>query len=662
VERTKPPVLTSPWKIGFFVSLMLVFVGIGVAYFFSRTMGTAWSWPQLSEWQVIVNNVMHGEGVFVEVWPIYVLVGASSLISYLVITQGVRKYKRYLDSGHDYKQLLSTIHQIEDLNDTDRIGELRNHPELREFLHRIRHEHEDRAQMMDEREKALESSVMATEKKKEEEITSDLNDQCGRLIEAVVRSHGTSFPKNIDITLPELKRVEDAIRNTLSRQASADLGTIDVPQQTVDVEGLWKELDETSRVARDLEKEVSGLTSSESINSGDADMAKRDLDGLMASCDALGKLSNSLDTLSEDSRSVAINTALQAGSGQSTQNDLVKLAEDVKEMAAQYGELAKTLGRDVVSVQRAVDRINASLPTTADGASSKPMLTSVANRISLLNERLMVVADKYRPAGEYGDIPHASKADSDDFRVESYGTAEPGHSIFSHSGDEGSDIPGLQRNDHLDIDQDSADVAAFNKPQPTDHEFEEMPQQSARPTPPKPPVLDTEPAAPTAAHPDADPLEVEPMPAAPRFDASALDAEPAPGASRFDVDPLDPEPAPGASQFDADPLDAEPAGEDAMFAELSDQQPALPNDRMRMRKDLDPPSRLDKTTPKQRDESDSGGIDASGLELDTGYASPAGSPQVQTMTDTETKRAQEEDEAMDLYDLGAVDFDPVLHG
>ena len=125
MDRNKPPALTSPWKIGFFVSLLLVALSIGVGFFITRSFDVSWTWVEFgdgswSSWKFHLDSFMR------EMLPLVVAVPLCSLISYFLIAGAVRKYKAYLDSGLDYKNLVRSIRRIEDLQDEGRIKKLNN--------------------------------------------------------------------------------------------------------------------------------------------------------------------------------------------------------------------------------------------------------------------------------------------------------------------------------------------------------------------------------------------------------------------------------------------------------------------------------------------------------------------------------------------------------
>ena len=88
-----------------------------------------------------------------EMATLVMLVPVLSLFSYFVITSGVRKYKAYLDSGLDYKHLVKSITNIEDLTDEKRIKKLGAYPELRDFLMKIKNSVAEREAALKKREK-----------------------------------------------------------------------------------------------------------------------------------------------------------------------------------------------------------------------------------------------------------------------------------------------------------------------------------------------------------------------------------------------------------------------------------------------------------------------------------------------------------------------------
>lgn len=601
MKRTKPPALTSPWKIGFFVSLMLVFVAIGVAYFFTRTLGTPWTWPQLSEWRTIVDNIKHGQGVLVESWPLLVLVGATSLVSYLAITQAVRKYKRYLDSGHDYKRLLATIREIEDLSDDGRIAELHNHSELRDFLTRIRSDYEERTRMLDEREKALEGRVMATEKKKEEELSSDLNEQCGRLIEAIVRSRTAGFPDDVGVTLPELTLVEDAIRNALAvASAGGDLGT-SVERQSGDltrlrdgVESAWRELQAMSREVKALEAETrkTASRSTDSVDAVDAESAQHDIDAFLSSCSELEKLSAHVAALGEETRSVAINTALQAGSGRAKETDLVKLAEDVKDLAASYGQLSKSMSKQVNHAKRSAGNIEAAGRGGAGSVSEGPR--SIGAKLSMIAERIMVVTEKVKrlvsapnEAGATGEIVSDARdlgGDDGEFTSRRGGEFTP----LDNDGFESMDTGGSIFSSDREMDEEDFEVSGKgfgSDASEDDGMFAELSERRSAPA--------------------SDSMEISENEFAmdiPETDAPRRKPEP----------PKPPKPSPKA-----------------------------------------PAAREPRPVPSRKET-----IDTSGLELESGFGQQEAAPAKPTVASKTDKAA----DIIDLYELGAVDYDPVAHG
>ena len=93
-KSKKNPVLTSPWKIGMLVALLLVVVGLGTGYFMVRIYGVELEWLEgsLLKWEV------DSFAFFKEMYPLAAGVLILSLISYFMVASAVRRYRCFLNS------------------------------------------------------------------------------------------------------------------------------------------------------------------------------------------------------------------------------------------------------------------------------------------------------------------------------------------------------------------------------------------------------------------------------------------------------------------------------------------------------------------------------------------------------------------------------------
>ncbi|MEE9270042.1 MAG: hypothetical protein V3V49_07250 [Candidatus Krumholzibacteria bacterium] len=396
MPRKKPPVLTSPWKVGFFVSLMLVSLGIGVAYFFMRTFELSWglgtfeaslAWLKAEVW----GNPAEHKGLLFRIWPLLVMVGVTALLSHMVIARAVRKYKSYLESGLDYKNLLSSLREIHDLEDKKQISRLKNHPELKRFLMRVRDKMAEQTKEMDQFEDTLEKEVEEAEKAKEKEITGQFADQCEALVGAIRKARPGHFLGDPAVKAKELKRVEDALCEAF-QSAGSDPA---MDQQTQDgLAEVVKELEENTLRAREIEKHITALAGAAAPSGGDG--VQVELQGIAASLQSLEGLNTTVRALSEDTKGIAINTALQASSGEVGQAELVQLAETMKEIAAKFSDTAKSYGGIAASMKKSIGDLEGQVATGsgAPGAGLSKTVNSIADKVAVLGARTSLLADK----------------------------------------------------------------------------------------------------------------------------------------------------------------------------------------------------------------------------------------------------------------------------
>ncbi len=409
MKRTKSPALTSPWKIGFFVSLMLVFVSICVTYYFVHRYGLSLgivdrNWLDRNEWL----GVIRGQGVLFEVLPLVALVAVWSIIAYLVITGAVRKYKKYLDSGLDYKHLLTSLKDVNDLEDKSKIERIKNHPELKRLLLGVADSLEERGRLLAEREGALETRLNDALAAKEKEMADGFASQCDRLARAL--EDRSLDPSAIEFSNPNLKQLSDAIQKSAQvsvepRAADFDESYGDLRKTSSLFQSKLREIAQELKVGQDgaqeIEQQVRRLVQSGWKGAGTAGPAGADanaIQSVLTSLKSLEDVGASIEALSEEAKGVAISAALHAGSGTGTQDDLIRLAEDVKEVATRFKDAAKRFSRISGEIQATAGGLETQVDVPARPAvapaSGERNLAAVLSRITLWVERMVVLTDK----------------------------------------------------------------------------------------------------------------------------------------------------------------------------------------------------------------------------------------------------------------------------
>ncbi len=426
MRRTKSPALTSPSKIGFFVALLLVFVSIGVAYYVVDHFGLVGTlfdrnWLDKNEWLALIK----GKGFLFDMLPLVGLVAVTSMISYLVITSAVRRYKRFLDSGLDYKNLLSSLKEA-DFEDKSRIERIKNHPELQRVLLGLAGTLEEKKTLLGEREAALETRIAEALAVKETELTDGFTQECERLSAAI--EAGAPELGGVGLSNAGLRKLGELLRRDReSHEQREELNlaesygdlrkTSDVIQSKL--HEIVHELNSSREGALEIEEQLKQLAASGETESLRESMesAKEEVRKIVASLRSLEELNASLDLLSEETRGIAISSALHAGSGAGTQDDLVRLAEEVKGVAERF----KSATRRFIEVSAALRTSAGALDVLAESspefaaANVNPddALASVRSRVSLWVERVVVLSDKISNAHESYGVAVSSLPDAE---------------------------------------------------------------------------------------------------------------------------------------------------------------------------------------------------------------------------------------------------------
>ncbi|MDH3197360.1 MAG: hypothetical protein OEO21_03890 [Candidatus Krumholzibacteria bacterium] len=329
MKRKKPPALTSPWKIGFFVSLLLLAMSIGVGFLITRSFGLSWSWIELAggSWDSLSFDL----NAFVrEMVPLVALVPLFSLVSYFLVTNAVRRYKAYVDSGADYMNLVQSMRDIEDLDDDNTIKKLSNHPQLRDLLLNTRNS-------VVERESALEEKERELEKRAAKATTSEqLASEASVLASAVVTAREGGFGDSLAVSLPELKQIEQAIRDHLLDaapggaaespggdrlvQARAKLTEVSSNMSEA-IDAMAGEADQVQSAARGLESRLRQQPRKKGAPAGD-----------------MGAVAAELEALGDEAKGLAISAAM--GASDVGGSELVAFAEELRGIALRATQAA----------------------------------------------------------------------------------------------------------------------------------------------------------------------------------------------------------------------------------------------------------------------------------------------------------------------------------
>jgi hypothetical protein len=393
--------------------LLLIFLSIGVNYLIFRNFNLSWSSVGFKEG----SWFFQGEEFVRELLPLVALITMASIVAYFAVTSAVRRYKAYLDSGHDYRRLISAIEKTDDLDGENFARRLGKYPELRKFLTSVRDQIHRKEKELEDREKKLKKRAG------DDGFNEKFEKECRTLAEAASDLIRGEVDEDLHITSPGLARIEENLRSFSSEGQTQPEGAvkeqigevIDELRQAGDM--LRNRLSESSieleascSAARELEEQLSGIsTSFENADDATPNAAEHvDLDMLRQSLKTMQQLCNELSEVGEESKSVAISTALRAGAGEVMVDDMIRLAEDVRKVALKYIDLSQSFAEATDRMHAGVDKIESESgrlkQLSAANADLVDSIGALRNKMSLWVERIIVLNDHLQNAEEVIDL------------------------------------------------------------------------------------------------------------------------------------------------------------------------------------------------------------------------------------------------------------------
>ncbi len=338
-KSKKNPVLTSPWKIGMLVALLLVVVGFGTAYFMVRIYGVELSWLEgnLLKWEV------DSYAFFKEMYPLAAGVLLLSIVSYFLIASAVRRYRYFLNSGQDYRRLVQLADSIDDLTNPSQIARLKNYPELQKVLRNygdqireISSQLNEQQTQGDQRSVDLEMEI-DTLLQGEESQDSLVEDRWWTPLYRKIESYIQESRRN---TAGMNKKIHDG-KTALGRVA---LSTGRIVEQ---IGGTAEEYPEILRAVSELNDLATSLEQTGKDEKGNAPAADKghvkaivkEMENMLHKLEDGGKV---LNEFSEENNGLALNIALMAAKGEASEHDLAQFAEKVRSTADRFNRLSAT--------------------------------------------------------------------------------------------------------------------------------------------------------------------------------------------------------------------------------------------------------------------------------------------------------------------------------
>ncbi len=373
-KRNRKPVLTSPWKIGTLVALMLTVTSFGVGYYMVKMYNIELYWlsSDVSKW------VVDSYEFFREIYPAAAGVVLLALFTYFVIASAVRRYKYYLNSGQDYRKMISLADSVDDLTNPAQIARLSEYPELQDVLRNYGDQIREISESMEVREEEIRSVDL------EVEIDSILG---GRginetLVEgkwwAPVAKKVEAYVEENSGGTEELKRQSEAARHAAGR-ASLSCGKV-----IETASGASEDILDIVSSVELLNAASDALGSGGSGDGADAGSASDAITAIENAAATLEERGAAIHELTEESNGLALNMALMAARGDANEKDLAQLAEKVRSSAERFGKL----GRELESLARTIADNSRNAKSTAGDTSVAAVSPDACRGIQEISEKI----------------------------------------------------------------------------------------------------------------------------------------------------------------------------------------------------------------------------------------------------------------------------------
>lgn len=318
---------------GAFVSLLLVFVSISVGYYFVTYYKVQPQWLKTgsSGWGIDLRAFSG------QMYPLLAAVAIISLLGYFLIASAVRRYKFYLDSGQDYRKMISLAESIDDLTDPAQIARLSSYPELQAVLRNYGDQIREISQEIGQKEENLDYGEF-------DGVIDGLlagassEGKCGgKAWESTYRKIKDRFESD-RARIHELETSGNADRAVIGRAALVYGRVMEA------ISGAGEDLLEITKGVSDLQ---SAAGDAASAPSDDGATHRKALKAIMTemenSARKLEEGGHVLYEFSEENNGIALNMAIMAAKGNVGEHDLATFAEKVRGTAERFRRLNGTI-------------------------------------------------------------------------------------------------------------------------------------------------------------------------------------------------------------------------------------------------------------------------------------------------------------------------------
>ncbi len=317
------------------VALLLSVLSFGVGYYLVEVYDVNLGWKRADTGAWYVNSV----SFFKEIYPLAAGVILVSLFSYFLIASAVRRYKFYLDSGQDYRKMVSLATSIDDLTNPTQIARLSDYPELQGVLRNYGDQIRQISRELDDKEKdsrivdlEIEVDSLIDGRPLREELVE------GKWWEPIIKKLNEFIGDNRR-RVKELEEHSELVRRIMSR------GVLSCGKVQESTDQTCSEISEIVRAAEELLDIMNGagMSAAGGEKTGAVGYSGAAIDEMEKVLRQFEQDGQSLYEFAEQNNGVALSIALMAARGEVSGRDLAKSAEKVRSTAEQFNKMGRTI-------------------------------------------------------------------------------------------------------------------------------------------------------------------------------------------------------------------------------------------------------------------------------------------------------------------------------
>jgi len=374
-------------------------MSMGVGYYLVSfyNVDLAWIKSGTGGWSIDSNLFMR------DMLPLAAAVIFVSLFAYFLIASAVHRYKFYLDSGQDYRTMISLAESVDDLTNPAQIARLSKYPELQAVLRNYGDQIREISRDLGTKDNASNYAEFKSE------IESLVGDKRAGKNDSEGQECGSIYEKLRERVDSDRARIEELEKRNEAERRACGNATLACGRAMEAISGAGEELLAITNSVAELTSVAERVNAN--VASGKSAAARGGAHGSQGGAlkATMGEMENSVRKLeeggrvlhefSEENNGIAIHLALMAARGNVDEHALATFAERVRSTAERFHKLSDSvtsIAQGLLGSCYAIKEnagVAIATPAVAIDAESTGAIVEIARRIdersSALEKRIM---------------------------------------------------------------------------------------------------------------------------------------------------------------------------------------------------------------------------------------------------------------------------------